>query len=65
MFQHNQTGYHLDDQYRGSKYYKLVDESELRGKWHRIEVQIRWSLNKEGYFIGPMGYKKWTTVVQQ
>ena len=50
MFQHNQTGYHLDDQARGSKYYKLIDESELRGKWHRIEVQVLWSIKKEGYF---------------
>ena len=50
MIQHNQTGYHLNDHDRGSKYYKLIDESELSGKWYRIEVQVRWSLNKEGYF---------------
>lgn len=52
MFQNSDRGYYLDDQVHGStrKYYKLIDESELRGKWHMIEVQVRWAKKEKGYF---------------
>lgn len=52
MFQHSDGGYYLDDQVHGStrKYYKLIDESDLRGNWHKIEVQVMWAKNKKGYF---------------
>lgn len=52
MFQNGGGGYKLDDQVHGYSrdYYKLIDESELRGKWHKIEVQVRWAKNEKGYF---------------
>lgn len=52
MFQNSDGGYHLDDQVVGStrRYYELVSESELRGKWHRIEVHARWSRGQDGFF---------------
>ena len=52
MFQNSSGGYHLDDQVRGStrKYYPLIDKSELRGKWHKVEVQVRWAKKRNGYF---------------
>lgn len=52
MFQNSSGGYHLDDQVQGStnRYYKLIDESELRGKWHKIEANVRWARNDNGFF---------------
>lgn len=52
MFQNSKGGYHLDDQVFGStrRYYTLIDESELRGKWHRIEVQADWTDEDDGFF---------------
>jgi hypothetical protein len=52
MFQNADGGYHLDDQVMGHtrKYYKLIDETELRGKWHRIEVCVRWAKDETGFF---------------
>jgi hypothetical protein len=52
MFQNSDGGYHLDDQVMGQtrKYYKLVDETDLRGKWHRVEIQVRWAKNENGFF---------------
>ena len=44
MFQNADGGYHLDDQVRGTtrRYYSLIDEVDLRGQWHKIEVHVRW-----------------------
>lgn len=52
MFQNFSGGYHLDDQVHGStrRYYKLIDKSELRDKWHRIEVNVKWEKNENGFF---------------
>ncbi len=52
MFQNAQGGYHLDDQVFGStrRYYELIPESDLRGKWHRIEVHAKWSRGQDGFF---------------
>jgi hypothetical protein len=52
MFQNSSGGYHLDDQVWGrtSRYYKLIDENDLKGKWHRIEVHVKWSTKGEGFF---------------
>lgn len=52
MFQNSSGGYHLDDQVHGHsrRYYKLLDESELRGKWHRIEVHAKWAKDENGFF---------------
>ncbi len=52
MFQNSNGGYHLDDQVLGGTrtYHKLIDEKDLRGKWHRIEVQAKWSHDEDGFF---------------
>ena len=52
MFQNGRGGYHLDDQVEGytRRYYELIPDAELRGRWHRIEVQARWSRGKDGFF---------------
>ena len=51
MFQNSSGGYHLDDQVHGStvRYHTLIDEKALRGRWHRIEVQARWSRKEDGF----------------
>ena len=33
-----------------SERHKLVDEDDLRGKWHKIEVQAKWSRSDNGFF---------------
>jgi hypothetical protein len=52
MFQNGDGGYHLDNQVHGSSSadYPLLTEAELRGRWHKIEVQVRWSRNDDGFF---------------
>ncbi len=50
MFQNYKGGLFLDDQKRDSKYYKLIDEKDLRGKWHKIVVNAHWSQKKDGFF---------------
>ena len=52
MFQNSSGGYHLDDQVYGRtrRYYELINENDLRGKWHRIEVHAKWSKKEDGFF---------------
>lgn len=51
MFQNCRGGYHLDDHVSGLKrQYTLVDESNLRGQWHKIEVHARWKKDDSGVF---------------
>lgn len=52
MFQHSDSGYYLDDQVFGTtrEYHKLIDESDLRGQWHNIELQVLWATDGSGYF---------------
>jgi hypothetical protein len=52
MFQNDRGGYHLDDQALGStrQYYELIPQNDLQGKWHRIEVQTKWSRGGDGFF---------------
>jgi hypothetical protein len=52
MFQNGDGGYHLDDQVTGStrRYHTLLSDAELRGHWHTIEVQVRWSRDSDGFF---------------
>lgn len=51
MFQQNDKGYQLDQQVWGmtSKYYTLIDAEALRGRWHQIEVNARWSKDSTGF----------------
>lgn len=52
MFQNSAGGYHLDDQVLGysRKYYRLIDEDELRGVWHEVVVHARWAKDDTGFF---------------
>ena len=52
MFQNANGGYHLDDQVTGTtrRYYKLIDEEDLRGKWHKIELHVKWAKDQAGFF---------------
>ncbi|MBM7035447.1 polysaccharide lyase [Vibrio ulleungensis] len=51
MFQNSDGGYHLDQQVTGSteRYYELISEEDLRGKWHQIEVHANWEKNDSGF----------------
>ena len=51
MFQNTYGGYDLDNQVKGytKEYYPLINEDELRGHWHRIEVWIRWAKDDSGF----------------
>ena len=52
MFQNGEGGYHLDEQTLGftNEYHQLLDEDDLYGKWHKVEVHVRWSRNNNGFF---------------
>jgi len=52
MFQNKDGGYHLDDQVAGqtTRYIPLIEEADLRGRWHRIEVHAKWSRGADGVF---------------
>ena len=51
MFQNSSGGYHLDNHVTGggARYHRLIDEADLRGRWHRIEIQARWSRGADGF----------------
>lgn len=51
MFQNSSGGYHLDDQVTGytRKYHQLIDEEDLRNKWHKIEIHVKWSRDDNGF----------------
>jgi hypothetical protein len=52
MFQNGEGGYHLDGQVGGKTryYYTLITDEDLRGKWHRIELQVKWARDTTGFF---------------
>ena len=45
-------GYHLDRQVDGQTVtmWELLSDKELRGKWHRIELHVKWSKSTDGFF---------------
>ncbi len=45
-------GYHLDWHAKGKTkgFWPLINEKDLRGQWHRIEVQAKWTKQPDGYF---------------
>ncbi len=51
MFQNSYGGYHLDDQVFGStrQYHGLIEEQDLRGKWHNIKVHAKWEKDRSGF----------------
>ena len=49
MFEVGPTGYRLDDHVNaGRAAYPLVAASELKGRWHRIEIEAKWSAGRDG-----------------
>lgn len=52
MFQNADGGYSLDDQVWGGtrKLYPLISEEQLRGKWHKIEIDVKWTRDDNGWF---------------
>ena len=52
MFLHYKGNLVLDDHSGGPSKQKivLVPEDELKGKWHRIEVQAKWEKDQSGFF---------------
>lgn len=61
MFQNGDGGYSLDEQVRGrsGRQFKLIEDQGLRGTWHKIEVQAKWSRDADGVF------KVWVNGVQK
>jgi hypothetical protein len=51
MFQNDKGGLYLDDHTTGRtrQYHLLIGESELRGRWHRIEVHAHWTREETGF----------------
>ena len=49
MFQNHKGGLWLDNQLT-KRYYPLISESDLRGRWHKIEVHAHWSRSRDGFF---------------
>jgi hypothetical protein len=51
MFQNDKGGLLLDQQTTGRtvRKYPLLTTLELRGRWNRIEVHVKWSTRKDGF----------------
>ena len=56
MFENADGGYWLYNQVSGKtkEKYPLIDENNLRGKWHKIEIHAHWSKDSDGFL------KVWT-----
>jgi len=52
MVQHQPDGLYLDRQTAGGSQdlFPLLPEAALRGRWHKIEMHVRWSRNMDGFF---------------
>ncbi|MEH6346150.1 MAG: polysaccharide lyase [Bermanella sp.] len=51
MFEHNKEGLYLTKLVSGViEKYALLAEDTLRGKWHKIEIHVKWSKDKDGFF---------------
>jgi hypothetical protein len=52
MFQNGGGGLTVDNQTTGrtSETVKIIDDAELRGRWHDIMVHARWSRDDDGLF---------------
>lgn len=49
MFQNEKGGLYLDDQMR-DEFYKLIDKEDLRGRWHKLTLNVHWSKDSDGFF---------------
>lgn len=61
MFQNTFGGYWLDKQVIGAteKYFELIPKDEFRGKWHQIEMHVKWAPDETGFMkIWVNGKKK-------
>ena len=52
MFQHTREGYYLVNQLEQGRNhgFELIQESQLRGQWHQIEIQVLWQTSQLGQF---------------
>ncbi len=51
MFEHGKEGLYLSKLVSGAtERYALLAEDTLRGKWHKIEIHVKWSKDKGGFF---------------
>ena len=50
MFITNAGGYYLDPHLSNQKYSKLIDKTDLLGKWNKIEINAKWSKYWDGFF---------------
>lgn len=50
MIEHTPTGLVLEDHVTGPhvRATPLIDEADLRGRWHKVEVEARWSKGADG-----------------
>jgi len=48
MFQNYKGGLWLDNQLR-NRYYNLISKEDLRGRWHKVEVNVKWSRSGKGF----------------
>ncbi|MFS4459343.1 polysaccharide lyase [Bdellovibrio sp. HCB2-146] len=50
MFQHGETGLSLEGVFLDNNtLFALIPESELRGRWQKIEMEVHWSTKKDGF----------------
>ena len=51
MFELGPSGYRLDDHVNaGRTAYPLIPAADLKGRWHRIEIEALWSTGADGVF---------------
>ncbi len=50
MFQHTSQGFYLVNQLAANKNHELIPEVSLRGRWHKLEIQVAWQTNEQGEF---------------
>lgn len=51
MFQLQDDGYFLEEQLSEEKRkYPLISKDQLKGRWHRVEVEVLWTRKQDGYF---------------
>ena len=51
MFQNSGGGLFLDNQVSGKseRPFKLIERKDFKGRWHQIEMHVRWSREEDGF----------------
>lgn len=50
MFQNHTGGLWINRQLGSDEYVKLIDDADLRGKWHKFVLHVHWSKKRDGFF---------------